>query len=354
MSLQLLPTPAFYDASHAHDDHYHPTDIFRLQQEALSWRMQYQLKNVGADARRVELLVIDNQNDFDFPSGSLYVGGRSGTGAMDDQGRLAEFIYQHLAIISGITCTMDSHHPYQVFFPSAHVRKDGSHPDPLTMISAADYQNGLYRPNPAMVAQLGANEAWLTRQFIYYCTEVEKKKKFPLTVWPYHCLVGSHGHPLAGVVDEARLFHSFARGAANVAEVKGVSALTEHYSIFQPEVLTTWEGNPIPGAQRNTRLLKKLLDADMVIITGQAWSHCLAWSISDLLTEILAKDKSLAQKIYLLEDCTSAVVVPGVVDFTDQAIAAFDEFRNAGMHLVRTDQPMESWPGVAAQIALAA
>ncbi len=48
-------------------------------------------------------------------------------------------------------------------------------------------------------------------------------------------------------------------------------------------------------------------------------------------------------KVYLLEDCTSPVVVPGN-DFTDQANAAFKRFAEAGMHVVRSTDPMEAWP----------
>ncbi|HEY5574504.1 MAG TPA: hypothetical protein VIK64_15895, partial [Anaerolineales bacterium] len=57
-------------------------------------------------------------------------------------------------------------------------------------------------------------------------------------------------------------------------------------------------------------------------------------------------DEDLAEKIYLLEDCSSPVVVPGVVDFTDQADAAFERFARAGMHVVRSTEPIESWPGI--------
>ncbi|HEY2655378.1 MAG TPA: hypothetical protein VGI55_06285 [Solirubrobacteraceae bacterium] len=59
----------------------------------------------------------------------------------------------------------------------------------------------------------------------------------------------------------------------------------------------------------------------------------------------------LAERTYLLEDCTSAVVVPGVVDYTDEADAAFARFAAAGMHVVRSTDPMETWPGLAARAA---
>ncbi|MHC5830176.1 MAG: isochorismatase, partial [Nostoc sp.] len=44
--------------------------------------------------------------------------------------------------------------------------------------------------------------------------------------------------------------------------------------------------------------------------------------------------------IYLLEDCTSPVVVPGVVDYTEQADAAFTRFAEAGMHIVKSIEPI--------------
>jgi nicotinamidase-related amidase len=65
-----------------------------------------------------------------------------------------------------------------------------------------------------------------------------------------------------------------------------------------------------------------------------------------LLDGITAKDESLVSKVYLLEDCTSPVVVPGVIDYTEQADAAFQKFADAGMHLVRSTNPIASWPGL--------
>jgi nicotinamidase-related amidase len=125
-------------------------------------------------------------------------------------------------------------------------------------------------------------------------------------------------------------------------EIKGGNPLTENYSVLRPEVMNTFNSKPI--AQKNTRFIEKLLKYDYIIIAGQAKSHCVAWTIDDLLTEINAHDPQLARKVYLLEDCSSAVVVPGVVDFTDQADAAFRRFKDAGMHVVRSTDPIDTWP----------
>lgn len=345
-TVKQLALPPHYAVGNAQLADYHSKDAFALQSAAQDWRKANKIEPVGSDRKRVHLLVIDPQYDFSFPDGSLFVGGRSGTGAMDDCARVAEFIYRYAALISEVTCTMDSHLPYQVFYPSAHLLSDGSHPAPFTMVSFGDYKSGKYQANPAMATQLGVDQAWLQRQFTYYCQQLEQSGKYALTLWSYHCLIGSHGHKMAGVVDEARLFHAFLRGATNAPEVKGLSPLTENYSIFAPEVTTTWDGRAIPGAQKNTRLIDTLLNSGVVIMCGEAASHCLAWTIQDLLDHILISDPELAKKVYIMADCTSPVVIPGVVDYTDDAQKAFDKFQNAGMHLVNSTDPIETWPGI--------
>jgi nicotinamidase-related amidase len=77
----------------------------------------------------------------------------------------------------------------------------------------------------------------------------------------------------------------------------------------------------------------------------------VAWTVQDLLDSIRERDASLAQKVYLLEDCTSPVVVPGVIDYSDQADAAFRKFAEAGMHLVHSTEAIARWPGI--QLAVA-
>jgi nicotinamidase-related amidase len=109
-------------------------------------------------------------------------------------------------------------------------------------------------------------------------------------------------------------------------------------------VLEDAKGKQIAG--KNEKFTKKLLEFDAIVIAGQAKSHCVAWTIEDLLNEILTVDKEMAEKVYLIEDCSSPVVVPGVVDYTDQADAAFQRYSNVGMHVVRSTDPIASWPGI--------
>lgn len=341
--IKTLGLPGHYSPANAQDSSYRP-DANKLFLSAQEWAKVNGLKPVGGDKIKISLLEIDGQFDFSFPQGSLYVAGRSGTSGMDVQARLAEFVYKHLGLIHEFIPTMDTHLPYQVFFPSAHLLEDGTHPEPNTPVSSADYKSKKYSANPAMAWQIGVDPVWLTKQFTYYCEQLEASDKQGLWLWPFHCMLGSEGHRLAGVIEEVRQFHSFSRGAENTPEIKGGNPLTECYSIFRPEVTMMWDGRPIPNAQKNAKLIERLVKSDMVIMAGLASSHCVKESIADFLGEIKAQDPALAKKVYILRDCTAPVVIPGV-DFTDMAEAALQKFQDEGMNVVESTMPIESWPG---------
>lgn len=340
--------PDFYRAAHAAEWGYSPNSQ-RLFDQALEWRIARRIKPSGSDRQKVHLLLIDTQKDFCFPQGSLYVGGRSGRGAIEDSDRIAQFIYRNLDVITEITCTMDTHFPHQIFFPSFWVGADDAPLTPHREITAEEVRRGEVRPNPAVASWLcNGNYPWLKKQVEFYCAELERAGKYKLYLWPLHCLLGSDGHALVGVIEEARLFHSFVRGAKGMIEVKGGNTLTENYSVLAPEVLRRHDGLPL--AQRNTQFIKTLLDADAVVIAGQAASHCVRSSIEDLLLEITSQDPALAKKVYLLRDCMSSVAVPDPArpgtfffDFTPQAEDALRRFQDAGMNVVDSTQEIRSY-----------
>ena len=347
----VLPVPEFYDPLHAERWVYSP-DQQRLLELALAWRDRHGLSPAGADRRRVRLLVVDAQKDFCFPEGTLYVGGRSGRGAMEDNDRLARFIYRHLGALTEITCTMDTHFPFQVFSPAFWRDAEGGPLAAHREITTDDIAAGAVRPNPDVAAWLcGGDHAWLQRQVEFYCRQLEKAGKYRLYLWPPHCLLGSDGHALAGVVHEARLFHAYARAARTGVEVKGGHPLTENYSVLSPEVLLRHDGGAL--AERNHALVESLLAEDAVVVAGQAASHCVKSTLEDLLAEIRARDDRLAGKVYVLRDCMSSVAVPDpaqpgrfLFDFTPQTEEALARMAEAGMHLVDSTRPMTEWPGM--------
>lgn len=342
-----LPLPGFYNGENAGRWGYHP-DQQRLFEEAISWRERNGLRPSVEDDVSVHLLLIDLQKDFCFPEGSLFVGGRSGTGAIRDSDRTARFIYGALDVISRITCTMDTHHPHQIFSPSFWLTEDGVPPVPHREVTADDVRSGRLRPDPALAPHLAAGDyERLRRHALFYCEELERSGKYTLYLWPPHCILGSDGHALAGVIHEARLFHSFARAAPAAIEIKGDHPLTENYSALMPEVRTWFDDTPL--ALRASELLAQLHLADAIIIAGQAASHCVKHTVDDLLA---ATDAAFARKVYVLRDCMSAVAVPDaersgefVFDFTPQAEAALEGFAEAGANVVESTTPVRDWPG---------
>jgi len=313
-------------------------------EEAERWAKQHGIKPAASDRFRICLLPVDVQNTFCIPGFELYVGGRSGTGAVDDNRRLSEFIYRNLGLITQICPTMDTHQAMQIFHAFFLVNDRGEHPAPFTLISEEDVRNGVWKFNPSVSDSLGIDRAYGQRFLVHYTHRLKEGGRYDLTVWPYHAMLGGIGYALVSSIEEAIFFHTVARYSQADFQVKGNNPQTENYSVLGPEVLEDGEGKPI--AQKNTGLVQKLLQFDIVIIAGQAKSHCVAWTIDDLLRDILLRDKILAQKVYLLEDCTSPVVVPGVMDYTDQADAAFRRFAQAGMHIVRSTDPIERWLGM--------
>lgn len=343
-----LSLPAFYNADNVVNDE-RWIDYNALQKAAIDWRRQNGLRAVATDHTKVGMLVIDAQNTFCHPAGELFVAGASGTGAVDDSIRTVEFIYRNLGVISGIDCTLDTHRMFAVFHPSFLVNEQGEHPAPFTQVSNDDIKSGIWKPSPFMTSALGVSLMAAERHLAHYTEELEKAGRYALTIWPYHGVLGDKGHNLVSGLVEAANFHGLARGAQPGFEVKGTNALVENYSVLGPEVRQLFNGAPIA---RNTAFVEKLLKYDVLIIAGQAKSHCVAWTIDDLLGDILAKDPALARKVYLLEDCTTSIVVKDpatgavIFDYGPDADSAFDKFRNAGMHVVKSTDPIQGWPDI--------
>jgi nicotinamidase-related amidase len=337
----VLPLPSFFDPQKT-------AQVWRVPYEqraaqAGDWAARHGLAPAASAPRRVWLLLIDVQNTFCIPEFELYVAGRSGSGAVDDNVRLCQFIYRNLGIITDISATMDTHLSQQVFHAIFFVDPQGHHPAPYTNILADDLQAGTWKFNPALAPRFGITPEYGQKMLIHYADELQKKGKYALTVWPYHAMLGGIGHALVASVEEAIFFHAMARLSQPSFEIKGDQAWTEHYSVIGPEVIQGPQGEVL--GKHNPKFVQTLKVVDALIIAGQAKSHCVAWTISDLLEDILRLDASLVKKVHLLEDCTSPVVVPGA-DFTDQADQAFTGFKEAGMQVVKsTDDFMSAWSG---------
>jgi nicotinamidase-related amidase len=343
----VLPVPSHFDPERVGEVWRVPYE--KRAHESEAWAQEHGLRPAAEDALRICLVAVDVQNTFCIPGFELFVAGRSGTGAVEDNRRLCEFVYRNLDTITQVVPTLDTHQAMQIFHAVWLVDEEGQRPEPYTLVAASDVEAGRWRVDPGVAEGLGLDLDYASRHLLHYTRSLEATGKYRLTIWPYHALLGGIGHALVSAVEEGIFFHTIARRSQPDFQPKGRSPLTEHYSVLGPEVTHGPDGEPLGGW--NSPLLEKLLSFDAVVVAGQAKSHCVAWTIDDLLSSRLLRERGLAEKVYLLEDCTSPVVVPGAVDYTDEAEAAFARFADAGMHVVRSTEPIEAWPGIAASAA---
>lgn len=243
----------------------------------------------------LHLLVIDPQNDFCDPrDGSLFV-----PGADRDMGRLAAMVDRLAPKIADVHVTLDSHHPVDIAHPVFWSDTAGGHPAPFTSISVADVEAGRWTTTLA-----GARGRALD-----YLRALESGGRYPHTVWPPHCLIGSAGH---NVVPE--LFAALKRwedqrfGVVDYV-TKGSNLWTEHFSAVQAEVPDPED----PDTQINARLIDTLERADLIALAGEAGSHCLANTVRDIAAQF--SDPTYVAKMVLLTDATSPV--PGFESFQD-------------------------------------
>ena len=347
--MRELPVPSHFDAGRV-------GEVWRVPyedraREARAWAGEHGLGPAARDSFRLGLLAVDVQNTFCIPDFELFVAGRSGTGAVDDNRRLCEFVYRNLGAITRVFPSLDTHGPIQVFHAIWIVDEDGNHPPPYTLVSAGDVEAGRWKVNAHVAEALGLDPGYAARHLAHYTRRLADGGKYELTVWPYHALLGGIGHALVSAVEEAVFFHAVARYSRPEFQIKGDRPLTEHYSMLGPEVTDGPDGESL--GEKNEGLIDKLLEFDAVVVAGQAKSHCLAWTIDDLIEADAGRERTLARRTYLLEDCTSPVVVPGA-DYTGEADAAFERYAEAGMHIVRSTDPIDTWPGPAERLSATA
>src|SRR3954447_11095204 len=99
-AVRELPLPAHFEPSRV-------GEVWRVPyedraREAPVWAHEHGVGRAAEDPFRLCLLAVDVQNTFCIPDFELFVAGRSGSGAVDDNRRLCEFVYRNLGAITQI------------------------------------------------------------------------------------------------------------------------------------------------------------------------------------------------------------------------------------------------------------
>lgn len=325
--------PSFYDRNKVGQIHLTGFDRYlQIAQEAAEFRKRLGIKPASEDKFKIAVFSIDEQIGFCIPGASLFV-----PGAVEDSQRGCDFIYRNIDVITNLQYSLDTHRAFQIFYPTFWIDKDGNNPAPFTMITTDDIRKGKWIP------------ALYPLEAESYVAELEKTGKYVLIIWPFHTMLGAIDHALVPAAFEAALFHSIARQKQTGFETKGTHPLTENFSVLEPEVKQIKVGaNVINTGQFNTGFFKALMNNDRVYVKGQAKSHCVKSTIESLLNQILTDDPDLVKKVYILEDCMSSV--PAVrdakgnllsPDFPAIADAAIEDFKKAGMNVVKSTDPVE-------------
>jgi len=255
------------------------------------------------------VLIIDPQVDF-HEGGSLAV-----AGAKADSKRTAKMIQDHLGEIHQISVTLDSHLKLHIANPFFWKNKDGNHPPPFTPITEKDVNEFTWVPSRPELLQ----------HALEYVRGLEANKRFTLLVWPEHCLIGTPGHNVAEPLNEA--LQSWSGHNLDIVNYinKGTCPLTEMYSGLKADV----ELKHDESTQLNRKLVARLLEADRVLICGQALSHCVQFTTRDLVANW---PKHRLKDVCLVEDQCSPVS-----GFEKAAVDFVADMRAAGVTVCKTE-----------------
>lgn len=264
------------------------------------------------------LMIIDPQNDFmDTQNAALPV-----PGAIGDMRRVAALIDRVGRRLADIHVTLDSHRVIDVAHPGMWMDAGGVSPNEYTLISAADIENGVWSPRSPT----------LRKRMIAYARALESSGKYPLMIWPEHCVIGTEGHNVQGDLMEA-LKRWERKEFANVDYVvKGTNPYTEHYGALMAEVPDADD----PSTGLNTKFLEMLAAADIVAIAGEALSHCVRSTVDQIVENI---GESHLRKFVILTDCSSSVPQVGNgPDFPALTVAWLGDMRSRGVRLMKADE----------------
>jgi len=238
-------------------------------------------------SRKIHLLLIDPQNDFCDPKGSLFV-----DGAVEDSQRISKMIRRLDKKLDDIHVTLDSHHKFDIAHPNFWIDSFGNHPPPFTPITKEQVDKGEWQSSIPGLIDRARN----------YVASLEANGRYEHFIWPEHCLIGSYGTAIQpGILDSIHHWCQVKSGRTVNFVTKGSNLFTEHFSAVQAEVPDPSD----PGTQINTNLIKALVGVDDILIAGQALSHCVANTVRDIADNFGSDD--YIKKLILLTDASSSV-----------------------------------------------
>ena len=242
------------------------------------------------------LLIIDPQNDFVDPKGSLYI-----PGAEKGIDGICKFIEEKNP--TSILVTQDTHRSYHIGHPSWWKET----PAPFTKITKKDIDEGKYTP---------------VFENIEYVKDYFSKlpENTHHTIWPEHCLEGSWGHNIP-----EKLIKTLDTWATQVEEINELLKRKKEYTIIPKgtdpncEMFSVFSKAHMPN-ENGLGLFSTLECFDKIYISGFAKDVCVAWSVRDMIKSGLFKDK-----LVFLNSCMT-----GLDENSDMLSVYSDAVKNYG------------------------
>jgi nicotinamidase-related amidase len=252
----------------------------------------------------IQLLVIDPQHDFCNPQGALYVGGAEG-----DMSRLGAMVDRLRGKLDDIHVTLDSHRLIDISHPAWFVDDQGHNPDPFTIMSLDNGEIIGTLTNPAngetvYQRKFRTKAPGFQKDTVKYLEALTVGQRYPHCIWPPHCLIGSMGHTIVPQLYGPLQSWEEQEFAQVDYITKGSNPFTEHFSGVQAEVPDPHD----PSTQINVGLIDTLEKADIILVAGEASSHCLANTMRDIAKQFDANGNGdFVKKVTYLTDAASPV-----------------------------------------------
>lgn len=231
------------------------------------------------------LLIIDPQNDFVNPDGSLYV-----DGAEKSIKNLCQWINENNKNIDKIFITQDTHMSYHI----GHSCFWKEYPKPGTEIS---YQNVLESDFTPILSreEESSCDLFYDQEILDYFFELDNKNKKHI-IWPEHCIEGSWGWCFPDQLVEAiNLWSLSKKGKEYEIERKGKYPFKEMYSAL------SYADESIPENSKLRQILEET-KFDNIYIAGVAKDYCVAETVKDLLSL-----ENVNAKLVFLEKCMATI-----------------------------------------------
>lgn len=234
------------------------------------------------------LLIIDPQNDFVNPDGSLYVNG--GEKAMKN---LCDWLGKHKADIDDVIITQDTHLSFHI----GHSMFWSSCPPAFTVIEPEDVIEEKITPITE-----DEERKIQVKEYMRDLKELGKKH----TIWPEHCILGSWGWCFPGdLVNSLNSWSLHKKGKPYKVIQKGLYPWKEGYSAF-----TYTDKSPMSFGEE---LLDIIQEYDKIYLAGVAKDYCVAYSVEDLVRV------GFSDRLVFLENCMATI------DLENETLKIYDE-----------------------------